>query len=273
MIAAGRDARDMWLAALTYCARHLTDGYFHQNLLPSLAVMAGVDVANCQTFANALLDVGLWEIEGDVYHIHDYTDYNPTKEQAETTKKARAEAGRAGGVAKASKTSSKVLAKPLAKSKQKSAPYPYPSLINTDPSGANAPAPPEEKPKKPKREKTPPDERLKHPALIAYQQEARLSIPISWRDEVITTVMDAGLWTRVVHQWIGNGWNKQNIRGMLESYRAGGIQKPNGHNGAPSPTAVSPDNETPEEYAARRKATIDAARARIAAAPSIEKGT
>lgn len=129
IVEAGRDGRDMWLASITYCAKHLTDGYFHKNLLPMLAVMAGVDVAKCQQFARTLLDVGLWEAREDSYYVHDYLDYNPSKEQTESNRNARAEAGRAGGIAKASKMSSKLLAKDVAKSKQKSAPYPYPSPL------------------------------------------------------------------------------------------------------------------------------------------------
>jgi hypothetical protein len=122
IIKAGRDARDMWLASITWCAKHLTDGYFPNNLLPSLAVSAGVDVANCQTFAKTLLQVGLWDSSEDGYQVHDYLDYNPTKEQAMATREARKEAGRAGGIAKASKIPSKT----LAKTQQNSTPYPYP---------------------------------------------------------------------------------------------------------------------------------------------------
>jgi hypothetical protein len=124
IIMAGRDARDMWLASITWCSKHLTDGYFPVDLLPSLAVAAGVDVANCQTFATRLLEVGLWDASGTDYTVHDYLDYNPSKEQALATREARKEAGRAGGVAKASKMPSK----PLAKTYQNSTPSPYPSL-------------------------------------------------------------------------------------------------------------------------------------------------
>lgn len=111
IIRAGRDARDMWLASITWCAKHLTDGYFPKNLLPQLAVMAGIDVANCQSFANVLLEVCLWDASGDQYIVHDYLDYNPSKEQATATKEARKQAGMAGGKQKASKMASKIVAK------------------------------------------------------------------------------------------------------------------------------------------------------------------
>lgn len=122
IIRAGRDARDMWLASITWCAKHLTDGIFPAELLPALAVMAGIDVANCQELARVLLEVCLWESHDGSFRIHDYLEYNPSKEQVESNKRARTEAGRAGGLAKASKTPSKT----LAKSKQNSAPSPYP---------------------------------------------------------------------------------------------------------------------------------------------------
>jgi hypothetical protein len=130
IIRAGRDARDMWLASITWCAKHLTDGIFPSELLPCLAVMAGVDVANCQTFARTLLDVCLWEARENAYCIHDYLDYNPPKEQVEANRIARSEAGAAGGRAKASKfkqNPGKTSSKKLAKSWQNSAPSPSPS--------------------------------------------------------------------------------------------------------------------------------------------------
>lgn len=110
IIRAGKDARDMWLASITWCAKHLTDGYFPPELLPQLAVMAGVDVANCQTFAKTLLEVCLWDATDNGYHVHDYLDYNPTKEQTEANRIARSRAGKAGGEAKAGKMPSKILA-------------------------------------------------------------------------------------------------------------------------------------------------------------------
>lgn len=122
IIRAGRDARDMWLASLTWCAKHLTDGVFPAELLPALAVAAGINVANCQELATVLVEVCLWESHDGSYLIHDYLEYNPSKEQVESNKKARSKAGRAGGLAKASKTPSKT----LAKSKQNSAPSPSP---------------------------------------------------------------------------------------------------------------------------------------------------
>lgn len=74
------------------------------------------------------------------------------------------------------------------------------------------------------------DKRLDHPAIIAYREVARLHVPITWRDKVIEVVDDAARWTELVRDWIGYGWNKQNVKGMLEAYERGGINRKNGKN-------------------------------------------
>ena len=71
----------------------------------------------------------------------------------------------------------------------------------------------------------PRDTRLDHPAIIAYREEAHLHVPINWRDGVIETVSQVDKWTELVHEWIGRGWNKRNISGMLDAYKKGGISK------------------------------------------------
>lgn len=138
MLRAGRDARDLWLASVTWCNKHLTDGYFPPEALPTLAGMAwGNDsklLANCQELAKRLLDVCLWEFDGQQYKVHDFLEYNPTKDQVETTREARKAAGSAGGHAKASKTPSKT----VAKSWQKSAPTPTPNPYLTTTAEAQA---------------------------------------------------------------------------------------------------------------------------------------
>ncbi len=109
IIKAGRDARDLYLASLAYCAGQLTDGFVPAEALPLLHVMAGI--ANDKQIASKLLSTGLWEASDNGYIVHDYLKYNPTKEQVEITREARAEAGSRGGRAKYSKMPSKRLAK------------------------------------------------------------------------------------------------------------------------------------------------------------------
>ena len=77
------------------------------------------------------------------------------------------------------------------------------------------------KPKKKGKERDP---LLDNPAIIAYRDEARLQVPITWREKVCNVVDDSDRWRILVHDWIGYGWNKQNIKGMLEAYTNGGIK-------------------------------------------------
>jgi hypothetical protein len=157
MILVGRDARDMWLASVTYCSKHLTDGFFSDKLLPQLAVMAGVDVAKVWQFATALVEVCLWDACDGGYMVHDYLEYNPTKEQALATREARKEAGRAGGVAKASKMASKNVAKPKQNS-SKSLPPPRTPIPEELREESAAPAKPDAA-AKPKRKQLSPEDK------------------------------------------------------------------------------------------------------------------
>jgi hypothetical protein len=92
--------------------------------------------------------------------------------------------------------------------------------------GASADEKPPEPPPKSKKGKKR-DPLLDHPAIIAYREEARLHVPITWRKEVCEIVDDAEKWQKLVHSWIGKGWNKQNVEGMLQAYVNGGIGKNN----------------------------------------------
>lgn len=76
------------------------------------------------------------------------------------------------------------------------------------------------------------DSRLDHPAIKAYRSEARLHVPIVWRNEVIAAVGDAQervtQWRTLVHDWIGHGWNKSNIKGMIDCFLSGGLSDDKG---------------------------------------------
>jgi hypothetical protein len=72
------------------------------------------------------------------------------------------------------------------------------------------------------------DARLDHPAIIEYRKIAHLHVPITWRDAVIETVGDEPnnvmVWGELVLNWIGHGWNKANIKDMLDAHKNGGIE-------------------------------------------------
>ena len=86
------------------------------------------------------------------------------------------------------------------------------------------------KPRTPKPKKIP-DPLLKHPAIIAYREEARLNVPANWRGEMAETVTNSPkevlIWKLLVRDWMGFGYNKQNIKGMLDAFKKGGIGRDN----------------------------------------------
>jgi hypothetical protein len=100
VVQAGRDARDLWLAAGCYCAKELTDGVVPAACLPLLAAEA--QVSGPGKLAARLVVAGLFEERDGGYAIHDYLAYNPSRatvlaERARVNE-VRAAAGRLGGL-------------------------------------------------------------------------------------------------------------------------------------------------------------------------------
>jgi hypothetical protein len=99
---------------------------------------------------------------------------------------------------------------------------------SSEPNGSEAqaqlptfPEPPKEKPK-PTKERDP---LLDHPAIIAYREVVKFHVPASWRQLVVNAVGDRSEdWRRLVTDWIGNGWNPRNVKGMLNAFASGGIK-------------------------------------------------
>jgi hypothetical protein len=151
VLAAGRDARDLYMVGLCYCAQGLTDGFIPSQAVRVLAAEAEIDTGPAS--AARLVDVGLWEPIDGGYAIHDYHEYQPSKERVLATREARAEAGSRGGKQKASNLLEQNASKTLANPKQKSAPYPSrtPSRTQEDPK------PEEETPPLPPEPVAPPD--------------------------------------------------------------------------------------------------------------------
>ena len=89
------------------------------------------------------------------------------------------------------------------------------------------------KPKTAKQKRVERDALLDHPALITYRRITHLNVDFTWRAKVAETVGDTDTqvkkWEQLIVDWIGNGWKKTNIKGMLEAFRSGGIKsRPNG---------------------------------------------
>lgn len=89
VVAAGRDARDLYLAGLCYCSRHLTDGLIPAPVLRRLAADAEID--DGEASAARLVRVGLWTATEDGWTVHDYLDYQPSRDQMETARRQTAD--------------------------------------------------------------------------------------------------------------------------------------------------------------------------------------
>ena len=122
-----KDAKLLFLAALTYCAGQLTDGTVTPGALRVIA--ATVDVSREE--AGTLVAAGLWEKSEAGWQVHDYLEYQPTRDKALATKQARAEAGSVGGHKSAdnraqAKHQANAQANIKAKNEAKSNPVPVP---------------------------------------------------------------------------------------------------------------------------------------------------
>ena len=254
-------AKLLYIAGLVYASNQLTDGFIPERAVKFIASTA--DVANCHDFARQLLDVGLWVATDDGYQINDYLEWNPSKEQVERTRAARAEAGQRGGLTKAAKSKqnpSKLLSKTLAKSKQNSSNEDEQTDSEADnlhPKPAEAPVRAEltQNPSKllsktlakSKQNLTPSpspspkeratrarataaaDETLASVGVVVYREVVNLTPNKEQRALIAAAVTDGDKWRGVLKDWLAHGWNPKNVPGQLEKYAA-----LNGHGPAPT---------------------------------------
>lgn len=80
-IAAGRDARDVYLAALCWSNQQMTDGIIPAHTLPLIAALAGV--ADYDAAASRLVEVQLWHNHVDGWEIHGFLERQQAREQRE----------------------------------------------------------------------------------------------------------------------------------------------------------------------------------------------
>jgi hypothetical protein len=95
---AGWQGRELYIAALCYVSRNLTDGFVPVAMVQRLGAL--MDVPDPATAAIRLVTVGLWEFPADGrdgYLIHDYLKYNPSRAEHERLTAERSDAGRVGG--------------------------------------------------------------------------------------------------------------------------------------------------------------------------------
>lgn len=74
------------ISAICWCAENLTDGRIADRELPLVA-----HVRNIKATAKQLEEAGVWDRTDDGWVIHDYLDYNPSREQVLAERKKNAE--------------------------------------------------------------------------------------------------------------------------------------------------------------------------------------
>lgn len=89
----GLAAMGLWTLVLSCVSGQLTDGIISRRVVRRLAPDHGVD------FAAVLVREGLWDVIDGGWKIHDYLDWNPSREVALARRDARSEAGKRGGKA------------------------------------------------------------------------------------------------------------------------------------------------------------------------------
>ncbi len=87
IVDAGLDGSGLYARALSYCGHYLTDGWLSRPALLQLAEQKPKLVARC-------VDVGLFVLDGDRYHIPDYLDANPSRAEVEARREQKRKAGR-----------------------------------------------------------------------------------------------------------------------------------------------------------------------------------
>lgn len=82
-----KDAKLLFVAGLTWCARELTDGFVSATGLRTSAALVDVKA----TTAKQLVDAGLWHKRADGYDVHDYLEYQPTAEEERQRRREHAD--------------------------------------------------------------------------------------------------------------------------------------------------------------------------------------
>jgi hypothetical protein len=93
--AAGPLAAWLFVSALCYSSRHLTDGAIHRNALAQVS-----NVPSPLKHAAELVKVGLFVVTEDGWQIHQYTERQTTRAEVESKRAGRASAGRKGAAAR-----------------------------------------------------------------------------------------------------------------------------------------------------------------------------
>lgn len=91
IIEAGRDAKDLFLAALGYCGANLTDGFVTAKAMPNLAVRAMMTLDEAVDAADALVREGLWTDTKGGWCVTRYLNWQRSRADAEDERRRAAE--------------------------------------------------------------------------------------------------------------------------------------------------------------------------------------
>lgn len=94
---AGPHAQLLFINALTYASRQLTDGFIPAEVVPRLVVWP--DATDNASLAVRLVEVGLWEDADGGYQIHDYHDYQFSRDYVLAKRVDKSEKRRQAGIA------------------------------------------------------------------------------------------------------------------------------------------------------------------------------
>lgn len=78
------------VSGICYCARYLTDGQ-----VPAVQVPRLTPAFNPK-HVRELLRAGVWQLDDETYHIHDYLEWNTPRAKVLAAQAARREGGRKG---------------------------------------------------------------------------------------------------------------------------------------------------------------------------------
>ena len=96
---AGRDAAFLYIAGNGFCNEYLTDGFISDTDIETVAFNAFQ--RQPKKAVESLVKAGLWDRVSGGYMIHDYLDYNKSKQEIEELRSKKTYAGKKGGQASA----------------------------------------------------------------------------------------------------------------------------------------------------------------------------
>lgn len=89
VLGASPGALGLWVVAGSWSAQNLTEGFVPRHVLPRL-------IQRADKFATELERVGLWFRTENGFQFHDWTDYNPTREEAVAARERQSSGGTIG---------------------------------------------------------------------------------------------------------------------------------------------------------------------------------